>query len=132
LTIRLEGAPLDRFPDAGHYASYTRGVPSIRTSSECKKGENSRKNGNRHLAWAFVEAANFAVRFSPEIKAWYERKKARSMAVIARKALACKLAKDAFYVMRDGVEFDVIKMIGEWTPWTVRHKTAWGLEQPQM
>ena len=48
----------------------------------------------------------------PEIKTWYERKKARSKAVIARKALACKLAKVAFYVMRDGVGFDVKKMVG--------------------
>lgn len=112
LTIRLESGPLTRFRDAGHYASYSRGVPSIRTSNNSKKGENNRKNGNRHLAWAFIEAANFAQRYSPEIKKWYERKKARSMAVIARKALACKLAKAAFYVMRDGVEFDVSKMIG--------------------
>ncbi|MFH0908685.1 MAG: IS110 family transposase [bacterium] len=112
MTIRLESGPLSRFCDAGHYASYSRGVPSIRTSNNSKKGENNRKNGNRHLAWAFIEAANFAVRYSPEIKKWYERKKARSKAVIARKALACKLAKAAFYVMRDEVAFDVKKMIG--------------------
>ena len=112
MTIRMEGGPLERFSDAGHYASYTRGVPSIRTSNDSKKGENNRKNGNRHLAWAYVEAANFAIRYSPEIKVWYERKKARSNGVIARKALACKLAKAAFYVMRDGVNFEVKKMMG--------------------
>ena len=111
MTIRLESGPIERFRDAGHYASYCRGVPSIRTSNDSKKGENNRKNGNRHLAWAYVEAATFAARWSPEINAWYERKKARSMVVIAKKALACKLAKAAFYVLRDGVEFDVKKMI---------------------
>ena len=67
---------------------------------------------NRHLAWAFVEAANFAVRWSPEIKKWYERKRDSSNAMVARKALACKLATAAFYVMRNGVEFDVKRMIG--------------------
>jgi transposase len=112
MTIRLETGPLARFRDAGHYASYCRGVPSIRTSNGSKKGQNNRKNGSRQLAWAWVEAANFAVRFSPQIKAWHERKKARSNVIIARKALACKLAKAGFYVMRDGVEFEVNKMMG--------------------
>ncbi len=112
LTIRLETGPLARFRDAGHYASYCRGVPSLRGSNDKKKGENNRRNGNRHLAWAFIEAASFAIRYSPPIKAWYERKRARSKAVIARKALACKLAKASFYVMRDGTKFDVKKLVG--------------------
>jgi transposase len=112
MTIRLETGPLERFRDAGHYASYCRGVPSIRTSNDAKKGANNRKNGNKHLAWAWVEAATFAVRWSPEIKKWYERKKARSKAVIAKKALACKMAKAAFHVMRDAAPFDIKKMTG--------------------
>jgi transposase len=70
-------------------------VPSVRLSNESKKGENNRKNGHRHLAWAYVEAANHALRHYPEIQAWYERKAARAKPVVARKALACKLAKAA-------------------------------------
>ena len=112
LIIRLESGPLERFRDAGHYASYCRGVPSVRLSNESKKGANNRKNGNKHLAWAFIEASTLALRYCPEIKVWYDRKSARSMGVIAHKALACKLAKAAFYVMRDGAEFDVKKMVG--------------------
>jgi transposase len=112
MTIRLETGPLERFRDAGHYASYCRGVPSIRTSNDAKKGTNNRKNGNKHLAWAWIEAASFALRWSPEIKKWYERKKARSKAVNAKKALACKLAKAGFHVMRDAAPFHVRKMTG--------------------
>jgi hypothetical protein len=29
-----------------------------------KKGEGDPKNGNKHLAWAFVEAANSALHFT--------------------------------------------------------------------
>lgn len=40
-----------------------------------KKGKGNTKNGNKYLAWAFVEAANFALRFCPEAKRFYEHKK---------------------------------------------------------
>jgi transposase len=34
--------------------------------------------GNKYLAWALVEAANFAIRHSPAIRRFYDRKKART------------------------------------------------------
>jgi hypothetical protein len=37
---------------------------------------------------------------------------ARKGRVVAIKALACKLAKAAFYVLRDGVDFDEHKLFG--------------------
>jgi transposase len=42
-----------------------------------KKGENNTKNGNRYLAWAFVEAANFACRFYPLAQRFVQRKSQR-------------------------------------------------------
>ena len=60
--ILLETGSVERFADAGHYASYCRCVGSAYLSNGKKKGEGNSKNGNRYLAWAFVEAANFAVR----------------------------------------------------------------------
>ena len=77
-----------------------------------KKGENNRKNGNKYLAWAYVEAAHFAQRYSPRAQAWFARKTARKGRVVAVKALACKLAKAVFYVLRDGVDFDEHKLFG--------------------
>jgi transposase len=77
-----------------------------------KKGENNRKNGNKYLAWAFVEAANFAQRYNPRAAAWFASKSARAGRVVAVKALACKLAKAAFYILRDDVAFDEKKMFG--------------------
>jgi len=65
-----------------------------------------------HLAWAYVEAANFAVRHSPELRAWYQRKAAKTKRVVAIKAVANKLAKACFFLLRDGVEFDVKRLVG--------------------
>ena len=58
LTITLEVGNIGRFPKAGNYSSYSRCVESKKTSNGKKKGENNKKNGNRYLAWAYVEAAN--------------------------------------------------------------------------
>ena len=112
MTIRLETGPIARFPGPGNYASYCRAVKTEHTSNERKKGEGNGKSGNRYLAWAYIEAANFAVRYSPELRAWYQRKAARTKRVVALKALANKLAKACYFILRDGVEFDVKKLVG--------------------
>lgn len=108
-TILLETGDIGRFAGPGNFASYCRCVDSKRMSNGKKKGENNAKSGNRYLAWAFVEAANFAVRYYPPVKRFYERKKAKRNAVVAIKAVAHKLARAAFYVMRDRVAFDMQK-----------------------
>jgi len=66
--ILLETGPIDRFADVGNFASYARCVDSAHTSNRKKKGEGNVKNGNKYLACAFIEAANFARRFCPEAK----------------------------------------------------------------
>lgn len=109
LTIMLETGDIHRFHKAGNFASYSRCVQSKRVSNGKKKGENNRKNGNKYLAWAFVEAAHFSIRYSDTIKRFYQRKSSKTKKVIAIKAVAHKLARACFYVMRDKVEFDINK-----------------------
>lgn len=112
-TILLETGPIERFRHAANYASYCRAVRSVHTSNNKKKGEGNAKSGNKYLAWAYVEAANHAVRHSPELRAWFQRKQARSgKRVIAIKALACKLTKACFFMLRDKTEFDVKRLVG--------------------
>lgn len=111
-TIMLETGDINRFKEAGNYTSYCRCVKSCRLSNEKKKGENNRKNGNRYLCWAYIEAANFIRRYCPEAKAWYQRKLSRSKSVIATKALASKLSKACYYIIKDQVDFDVKKIFG--------------------
>ena len=109
LTIMLETGDIHRFNKAGNFASYARCVQSKRVSNGKKKGENNRKNGNKYLAWAFVEAAHFSIRYSDTIKSFYQRKCAKTKKVVALKAVAHKLARACFYVMRDNVDFDINK-----------------------
>jgi len=110
LTIMLEVGDISRFPTVGRYSSYCRCVKSERVSNNKKKGEGNRKNGNKYLAWAYVEAANFANRFYPEVQSFYNSKKAKKNGVVAIKALSNKLARASYYVMRDQVPYDPRKL----------------------
>ena len=109
LTIMLETGDIGRFADVGNYASYCRCVGSQKISNGKKKGKGNTKNGNKYLSWAFIEAANFAIRFSARIKSFYQRKKAKSHGVVAIKAVAHKLCRACYYIMKNRVAFDVTK-----------------------
>lgn len=104
--IMLETGPIERFTSAGNYASYARCVGSGRFSNGKKKGEGNRKNGNTYLAWAFVEAAHFAMRYNDAAKRFYERKRARTNTALATKALAHKLARACYHMLKGQVPFD--------------------------
>jgi transposase len=106
LTIMLEVGDINRFLKVGNYSSYCRAVKSEKLSNKKKKGEGNRKNGNKYLAWAYVEAANFAIRSYPECESFYKRKKAKKNGVVAIKALSNKLARASYYVMRDRVPYN--------------------------
>ena len=106
LTIMYETGSIERFPAAGNYASYCRCVDSRRLSHGKKKGEGNKRNGKRYLSWAFVEAANFAVRFEPRAKRFFERKRAKKNRALAIRALANKLARASYFVMRNQTPFD--------------------------
>lgn len=112
LTIMLETGNIARFEKVGHYASYCRCVNGARYSNGKKKGSTNTKNGNKYLAWAFVEAANFAIRYNETVKRYYQRKLAKTHMMVAKKAVAHKLARACFYVLRVQVEFDVNKAFG--------------------
>ena len=108
-TVTMETGEIARFAKVGNYASYCRCVGSERVSNGKRKGRGNTKNGNRYLAWAYIEAANFAVRFNPQIKRYYQRKRARNNGIVAIKTVAHKLARACYYILRDQVAFDVNK-----------------------
>ena len=113
LTIMLETGDIRRFSSVGNFASYCRCVGSQKVSNGKKKGKGNTKNGNKYLAWAFVEAANFAIRFNSKIKSFYQRKKAKTKGVVAIKAVAHKLCRACYYIMRDRVPFNITKAFGQ-------------------
>ena len=106
-TIMLEVGTVKRFMKVGNFSSYCRCVQSVRVSNGKKKGEGNTKNGNPYLAWAFVEAAHFALRHCPQAKSFYERKKQQRNAVVATKALAHKLARACYHMLRERKSFEV-------------------------
>ena len=109
LTIMLEVGDINRFSDVGHFASYARCVGSARISNGKKKGKGNTKNGNKYLGWAFIEAATFAIRYNDVIERYYQRKKAKTHLMVAKKAVAHKLARACYCMLRDQTTFDVDK-----------------------
>jgi transposase len=113
-TITLETGAISRFPTVGNYASYCRCVDSNKISNGKRKGTGNVKNGNPYLAWAYMEAAQFALRFQPAAQRFYQRKlaKSRNNTVLARKAVAHKLSRACYYIMRDLVPFEAATAFG--------------------
>jgi transposase len=113
LTIMLETGDINRFADVGNYVSYARLVGSSHLTNGKRKGSGNTKNGNAYLCWAFIEAANFAIRHDPSIRRYYQRKQARTKRIVALKAIAHKLARACYHLIRDDVAFDVGRAFGQ-------------------
>ncbi|MBU0945176.1 MAG: transposase, partial [Proteobacteria bacterium] len=110
LTIMLETGPIEMFKKVGDYSSYCRKVPTTWLSNNKQKGKGNSKNGNKYLSWVFAEAAEFCRRHDDRAKAFFNRKSAKTKAAVAYAALSHKLARAAFYIMRDNVGFDGKKL----------------------
>jgi transposase len=112
LTVMLETGPVSRFAKVGNYVSYCRKVSTKWISNEKKKGKGNKKSGNKYLAWAFSEAAEIARRYDDSARAYFNRKAQQTNRMVAHQALAHKLARAAYYIMRDGVSFIPEKCFG--------------------
>ena len=110
LTIWLETGDIHRFAGPGNYASYCRCVDSKRMSNGKKKGAGNAKAGNKYLSWAFSEAAHFAVRFEPLAQRFYERKKAKTNGIIAIRAVARKLARATWMMLKHKTPYEAKRM----------------------
>jgi transposase len=102
--IRYEVDNIKRFRSAKKFASYTGLVPATYASGDRLVHGRITKQGDRWLRWALVEAVTPAITFSPWLRRYYERIKARRGPKDARVATARKLAELV------------------WTVWTERRK----------
>jgi hypothetical protein len=59
-----------------------------------------------------VEAANFIRRYDERAERWHARKKRSTNAVVATKALACKLAKTVWHILSEGTHYDGDRLFG--------------------
>jgi transposase len=85
-------------------------VPTSWTSNGKKKGHGNGKNGNKYLAWAFSEAAEFFRRYDQSARAFYNRKAAKTNFMVAHTALAHKLCRATYFIIRDEVVYDPKKL----------------------
>ena len=112
MTIMLETGDINRFPGVGNYVSYGRLVGSSHLTNGKRKGSGNTKNGNAFLCWAFIEAANFAIRHNETIRHYYQRKQARTKRIVALKAVAHKLARACYYIIKEDVAFELTRAFG--------------------
>jgi transposase len=110
LVIMYETGDIGRFAAVGNYASYCRCVRTDRLSNGKKKGTGNRKNGNPYLSWAFSQAAMFARRYEPRARKFYERKLAERGPIVANRALAHKLARAVYFILRDQTRYEPAKL----------------------
>lgn len=107
--ILLETGDIGRFKSPGNYASYCRCVDSKSLSNGKKKGENNRKSGNKYLAWAYMEAANYAIRYYPEVQKYYQKKMSKTHRVVALKTVASKLCRACYHILKSEGRFEMQK-----------------------
>lgn len=109
LTIVLETGDIRRSTTVGQFASYCRCVSSQHLSNGKRKGAGNTKNRNKYLWWAFIDAAHFAIRYDPIVRRFYQRKEARTAEFVALKAVAHKLARACYHILREQVPFQVTR-----------------------
>ena len=111
-TIVLATGALRRLPPVGHDASSGRGVQRTTISHGKRQGQGNVNNGHPSLAWASMEAAQGAIRFSPTVPRFDQRTQAQSPLMVARKAVAHPLARACYDIMRDLMPFEVHNAFG--------------------
>jgi len=110
ITIMLETGDISRFSAVGNYSSYCRCVPSKKMSNGKNKGSGNKKNGNRYLAWAYVEAAHYMQRYCSKARSWAQKKASKKGNVVATKALSNKVARACYFIIKDQVPFNPAKL----------------------
>ena len=73
----------------------------------------NRNAGNKYLAWAYVEAANFMKRYSPLAGSWYQRKASKTNQIVATKVLSNKIAWGCYFIIKDQKPFDPKRLFQE-------------------
>jgi transposase len=100
-SIYLEIDGIERFPSEKQLFSYARLVPGAKNSNASRRQKSGNKDGNVYLKIAFSDAAVHAIRYYPEIRAFYLRTRRRSNEAIARSVVAKELARITYHVLKD-------------------------------
>jgi transposase len=100
LLIVSEIGDIGRFPSAKHLCSYAGLVPSVHVSGNRSYTGHITKQGSKWLRWALVEAAHHAIK-KPPYRTFYQRTAKRRGKAIATVAVARKLLKSIYHLLRE-------------------------------
>jgi hypothetical protein len=105
MVMTLEIGRVERFPSAGHLASYAGLVPRVHSSGGHTRRGQICGDVNRYLKWAFIEAGNLVVVHQKRLVGQHvvrlyqrvQRKKNHQKAVVA---VARHLAEAAYWILK--------------------------------
>ena len=96
---------ITRFASAKKLASYCGLVPSVKQSSNQIRYGHLTKTGNSLLRWGFIEAAQVAIRYNPELKVWADKIKSKKGSGVAICAVARKLVNIVYQLWTQKREY---------------------------
>jgi transposase len=111
LTILLEIDTIDRFDTRQQFCSYARLCGAVQTSDSKRAGVGNRKAGNAWLKWAFSEAAVLSAQKDERIGGLLQRLAAKLGKPKALSALAHKLGRAFYHMLRTKEVFDVNRFV---------------------
>ena len=106
----LETGPIGRFQKVGNYASYCRKVSSRWISNDKIKVAAIKRTATSIWHGRFPKRPSLPGAIDPQSRNYYNRKMKKTNFMVAHNALAHKLARAAYYVIKDQVPFMPEKM----------------------
>ena len=111
MVILYEVHDIGRFPRVQDFASYARLVKCVKESAGKRTGTSGRKIGNRHLKWAFSEAATLFLRGNPAGQRYKQRLVSKHGKSKALSILAHKLGRAVYYMLLRNQAFDMERFL---------------------
>jgi transposase len=111
LTILLEIDAVERFGTRQQFCSYARLCGAVPESAGRRTGEGNRRAGNAWLKWAFSEAAVLSAQKDERVGALLQRLASRLGKPKALSALAHKLGRAFYHMLRTKEVFDVQRFV---------------------
>lgn len=103
--ILAETGDINRFSNHHRFVRYIGIVPSLHQSGQILYRGHITKQGNKYLRTAFIESAQTAIRRDPYLAAHFNKIKAKKGYGVAIVAIAHKLAKSAYVVLKNRWEY---------------------------
>jgi transposase len=111
LTILYETNGIERFGTVQKFSSYCRVVKTQRESNGKRTDNSNQKIGNPHLKWSFSQASVLMVRYSPEIRKYFEKLMNKMGKNKARAILRHKIAIAVYYSLKNKERFNLEKFL---------------------